>query len=94
MIAFCSLCSGSKIHDLCVTVPVFFTDVERQAIMDAASIAGLRIIALVDQGTALAVSYGNEQTFDSGVIYFSYRCSVLFISSCSAKCHFLRPWRE
>jgi molecular chaperone DnaK (HSP70) len=58
--------SGSKILDLCITVPTYFDHNERQAIIDAANIAGLSVISLVDQGTAVAVSYGIEQSFDPG----------------------------
>jgi molecular chaperone DnaK (HSP70) len=68
-----------------VTVPVYFNEAERQAVVDAASIAGLRVLSIVDQGTALALTYGNEQTFNPGTpehcfhlsfgrIYVSFLC--------------------
>ncbi|KAI9363372.1 Hsp70 protein-domain-containing protein [Zopfochytrium polystomum] len=40
-----------------ITVPAFFTQVERQAILDAAEIANLRVLNLMNQGTAVALNY-------------------------------------
>ncbi len=39
-------------RDVVVTVPPFLTQQERQALLDAAAIAGLHVVALINDGTA------------------------------------------
>jgi len=48
--------------DVVITVPIFFTTAERQSILDAASIAGMRP-KLVSDGAAVAVNYAMSRTF-------------------------------
>lgn len=48
--------------DVVVTVPIFFTAAERQSILDAASVAGMRP-KLVSDGAAAAVNYAMTRTF-------------------------------
>lgn len=55
---------GGRIVDACITVPNFFTQDERQQVIEAAQIAGLNVLSLINQGTAWGVSYGTEQTFE------------------------------
>lgn len=44
--------------DVVVSVPGNFTDRQRQAVRDAASIAGLNCLRVLNEGTAAALSYG------------------------------------
>ena len=46
------------VTDIVLAVPVWFTDIQRRAIIDAASIAGLRILRLINDTTATALGYG------------------------------------
>ena len=39
-------------------VPCYFTDIERQAVLNAASIVGLNVLRLMNDTTATALSYG------------------------------------
>ncbi|TFY61102.1 hypothetical protein EVJ58_g4721 [Rhodofomes roseus] len=55
--------SGEKVYDVVVTVPPYYTMFERDAIADAIEIAGLRTLALVNDGTAVAVNYAMTRTF-------------------------------
>lgn len=55
--------SGEKIHDAVVTVPPYYTMFERDAVADAVEIAGLRTLALINDGTAVAVNYAMTRTF-------------------------------
>lgn len=47
-----------KVNDCVVSVPHFFTDVERRALLDATQIAGLNCLRLMNETTAVALSFG------------------------------------
>uniref|UniRef100_A0A672N2F7 Heat shock protein family A (Hsp70) member 4 like n=1 Tax=Sinocyclocheilus grahami TaxID=75366 RepID=A0A672N2F7_SINGR len=44
--------------DCVISVPSFFTDVERRSLMDATQIAGLNCLRLINDTTAVALAYG------------------------------------
>ncbi|KAI0159139.1 heat shock protein 70 family [Pestalotiopsis sp. NC0098] len=46
------------VNDLVLSVPAWFTDVQRRALIDAAEIAGLRPLRLINDTTAAALGYG------------------------------------
>ena len=46
------------VHDVVLAVPVYYTDRQRRALLDAASIAGLNCLRLVNECTAVALSWG------------------------------------
>lgn len=46
------------VSDVVISVPAFFTEKERRALMDAAEIAGLNCLRTVNDTTAAAVNYG------------------------------------
>lgn len=50
--------SGIATNDLVISVPSYFSNVERQGVLDAAEIAGLKCIRLVNDSTAIALNYG------------------------------------
>eukprot|EP01126_Amoeba_proteus_P001895 TRINITY_DN10588_c0_g1_i7.p1 TRINITY_DN10588_c0_g1~~TRINITY_DN10588_c0_g1_i7.p1 ORF type:complete len:888 (-),score=230.68 TRINITY_DN10588_c0_g1_i7:145-2808(-) len=77
---------GGRIVDCAITVPVFFTEDERQAIIDAASLSGLHVLSLVDQGTAIATQYAIGQTFEGDdykriVLFFDFGESTLQLTA-------------
>ncbi|CAN8032264.1 unnamed protein product [Ixodes persulcatus] len=47
-----------KVNDCVVSVPHFFTDAERRALLDATQIAGLNCLRLMNETTAVALSFG------------------------------------
>jgi len=49
---------GGPIDGAVVTVPAYFDDAQRQATKDAATIAGLPVLRLLNEPTAAAVAYG------------------------------------
>jgi molecular chaperone HscA len=49
---------GGQIDGAVVTVPAYFDDAQRQATKDAARLAGLPILRLLNEPTAAAVAYG------------------------------------
>ncbi|UTW45379.1 Fe-S protein assembly chaperone HscA [bacterium SCSIO 12696] len=44
-----------------ITVPAYFDDAQRQATKDAATLAGLKVLRLLNEPTAAAVAYGLDQ---------------------------------
>ena len=53
---------NSKVVDCVVSVPSFMTDAERRAIIDSAQIAGLNVLKLMNETTAVALAYGLYHT--------------------------------
>jgi len=49
--------------DCVLTVPPFFTQIQREALLNAADIAGLKVISLIDETTAAAVQHGIYNEF-------------------------------
>ena len=49
---------GKEIKDAVLTVPNYFTYSRRQSIKDAGTIAGLNVIRLINESTAVALAYG------------------------------------
>ncbi|KMZ56466.1 Heat shock 70 kDa protein 14 [Zostera marina] len=52
----------SVVVDCCIGIPVYFTDLQRRAVLDAASIAGLNPLRLFHETTATALAYGIYKT--------------------------------
>lgn len=48
----------TKVNDCVISVPSYFTNAERKALLDAASIAGLNVLRLMNETTATALAYG------------------------------------
>jgi molecular chaperone HscA len=53
---------GDELQGAVVTVPAYFDDAQRQGTKDAATLAGLKVLRLLNEPTAAAVAYG----LDSG----------------------------
>jgi molecular chaperone HscA len=52
---------GDELHGAVITVPAYFDDAQRQATKDAAQLAGLNVLRLLNEPTAAAVAYGLEK---------------------------------
>lgn len=52
---------GGELIGVVITVPAYFDDAQRQATKDAAQIAGLNVLRLLNEPTAAAVAYGLDQ---------------------------------
>jgi heat shock protein len=48
----------AQVNDCVITVPAYYTNAERKALLDAASIAGLNVLRLINETTSTALSYG------------------------------------
>uniref|UniRef100_A0A6B2EDD3 Putative heat shock 70 kDa protein 4-like isoform x3 n=1 Tax=Phlebotomus kandelakii TaxID=1109342 RepID=A0A6B2EDD3_9DIPT len=53
-----SALGGAQVNDCVIAVPWYFTNAERKALLDAAAIAGLNVLRLLNETTATALSYG------------------------------------
>ncbi|PWA80993.1 heat shock protein 70 family [Artemisia annua] len=53
---------NSAVADCCIGIPIYFTDLQRRAVMDAAIIAGLHPLRLMHETTATALAYGIYKT--------------------------------
>nr|KAJ0209408.1 hypothetical protein LSAT_V11C400199930 [Lactuca sativa] len=53
---------NAAVVDCCIGVPIYFTDLQRRAVMDAATIAGLHPLRLMHETTATALAYGIYKT--------------------------------
>ncbi|XP_058111130.1 heat shock 70 kDa protein 14-like [Magnolia sinica] len=53
---------NAAVVDCCIGIPVYFTDLQRRAVMDAATIAGLHPLRLIHETTATALAYGIYKT--------------------------------
>jgi molecular chaperone HscA len=58
------------IYGAVITVPAYFDDAQRQATKDAAQLAGLNVLRLINEPTAAAIAYGLENASEG--IYAVY----------------------
>ncbi|MDD5334806.1 MAG: Fe-S protein assembly chaperone HscA [Rhodoferax sp.] len=49
---------GEDLFGAVITVPAYFDDAQRQATKDAAQLAGLKVLRLINEPTAAAIAYG------------------------------------
>lgn len=52
---------GGELSGVVITVPAYFDDAQRQATKDAARLAGLQVLRLLNEPTAAAVAYGLDK---------------------------------
>ncbi|CCX32486.1 Hsp70 protein-domain-containing protein [Pyronema domesticum] len=53
-----------KIRDVMLTVPAFFSPEEKNALTQAAELAGLKVMGFVSDGLAVGINYATTRTFD------------------------------
>lgn len=53
-----------------ITVPAYFDDAQRQATKDAAKIAGINVLRLLNEPTAAAVAYGLDQQAEGVIVVY------------------------
>ncbi|BFZ59347.1 lumenal Hsp70 protein [Saitoella coloradoensis] len=58
-----AMANGESIRDAIITTPPFLTQSERRALIDAAEIAGLRVLELMSDGAAIGVNYATGRNF-------------------------------
>ncbi len=77
---------GRPVTKAVITVPANFDDSQRQATKEAARIAGLEVMRIVNEPTAAAVAYGLNNTFQGRALVFdlgggTFDVSILEVQS-------------
>ncbi|CAD7003217.1 heat shock 70 kDa protein 4 isoform X2 [Ceratitis capitata] len=79
----------AQVNDCVITCPAYFTNSERKALLDAAQIAGLNVLRLMNETTATALSYGfykqdlPEDNKPRNVVFVDCGNSSLQVSVCA-----------
>ena len=70
------------VKDCVLTVPSFYTQHERRALLDAAALADLNILALLDENTAAGLHYGIDRIDDEpqNMVFYNMGASALQVS--------------
>lgn len=61
---------GESVKNVVITVPAYFNDAQRQATKDAAVIAGLNVLRIINEPTAAALAYGLDKTANETILVF------------------------
>ena len=56
---------GQEVKRAVITVPAYFQDQQRRATADAAAIAGLEVVRMINEPTAAAIAYGLDKIKDN-----------------------------
>ena len=66
----CRALEGDAVAPAVITVPAYFDDAQRQATRDAARIAGIEVLRIVNEPTAASLAYGLDQKGDGCVAVY------------------------
>ena len=77
---------GEEVLDCVITVPAYFDEAQRQATKDAAKLANLNALRLLNEPTAAAIAYGLDKNNDSCIAIYdlgggTFDISILEIKS-------------
>ena len=77
---------NTDIFGAVITVPAYFDDAQRQATKDAARIAGINLLRLINEPTAAALAYGLDKADDRKVVIYdlgggTFDVSILQLSN-------------
>lgn len=61
---------GGELVGVVITVPAYFDDAQRQATKDAARLAGLNVLRLLNEPTAAAVAYGLDNSSEGTYVIY------------------------
>src|SRR5450830_786587 len=61
---------GDELVGAVITVPAYFDDAQRQATKDAAQLAGLNVLRLLNEPTAAAVAYGLDNAVEGTYVIY------------------------
>jgi molecular chaperone HscA len=76
---------GGPLAGVVITVPAYFDDAQRQATKDAARLAGLNVLRLLNEPTAAAIAYGLDKAAEGTFVIYdlgggTFDVSVLRLS--------------
>lgn len=63
-------CLKGELEGAVITVPAYFNDAQRQQTKDAAQLAGVKVLRLLNEPTAAAVAYGLDSQEEGTVVVF------------------------
>ncbi|MEE9473743.1 MAG: molecular chaperone DnaK [Acidimicrobiia bacterium] len=62
---------GAPVTEAVITVPAYFGDAQRQATKEAGTIAGLKVLRIINEPTAAALAYGlDKEAHDQTILVF------------------------
>ena len=73
---------GGDIDGAVITVPAYFDEAQRQATKDAATLAGLPVLRLMNEPTAAAVAYGLDAAEQGVIAVYDLGGGTLIFPSC------------
>jgi len=71
---------GQRVHEAIIAVPASFTHVQRQAVCDAGTLAGLHVHQLINEPTAAALLYATEMAHSETVMVVNWGSGACEIS--------------
>ncbi|MBS3886924.1 MAG: molecular chaperone DnaK [Dethiobacter sp.] len=71
---------GETVHDVVISVPACFNDSQRRGTMDAAQIAGLNVLRIINEPTAAALAYGLNRKKSETILIFDLGGGTLDVS--------------
>ncbi len=78
-------CLKGELEGAVITVPAYFNDAQRQQTKDAAQLAGLNVLRLLNEPTAAAVAYGLDSDDQGNVCVFDLGGGTFDVSLLSLK---------
>lgn len=75
--------AGAAVKDCVITVPYYWSHAQRQALLDAANLAGFSVLSLVNQNMAIALKFMTDRDFADGpanVVFYDMGTSDLQVS--------------
>jgi molecular chaperone HscA len=71
---------GGTLDGVVLTVPAYFDEAQRQATKDAATLAGVKVLRLLNEPTAAAVAYGLDQGTEGIIAIYDFGGGTFDIS--------------
>lgn len=71
------------IYGAVITVPAYFDDAQRQATKDAAQLAGLNVLRLINEPTAAAIAYGLDNASEAFTPFTTWAVEPSIFPSCA-----------
>ncbi len=71
---------GEEVTEAIITVPAYFTDPQRQATRDAATIAGFDVLRILNEPTAAALAYAHQRQTNATVAIYDFGGGTFDIS--------------
>lgn len=75
--------AGAPVKDCAITVPYYWSHAQRQALLDAANLAGFNVLSLLNQNLAIAIKFLTDRDFEDGpkhVVFYDMGTSDLQVS--------------